>query len=237
MISTILIADDDKASCLILRKMVTDLGLCCDVVHDGVQAVEAVCGKKYDIVMLDLYMPVLSGIHAAIAIRSLRSPSPVIIGVSSSFDCKEASLCKDAGMAGILVKPFDRESIARLIQAFRPQPEPAAHEAKTQEDVPRNTIPEDRPDDSTDDRIQTRRSSSHQAPSCRAAIQRAINVSGNVRSLRSRRACIRLSAHPPACVGNLTQPSQDQPSSRRAARIRPAASPAPAPAIRATRPK
>ena len=69
MTSTILIADDDMASCLILRKMLTELGFCCDVVHNGVEAVHAACGKQYDMIFMDLYMPVLSGIHAAMAIR------------------------------------------------------------------------------------------------------------------------------------------------------------------------
>jgi two-component system sensor histidine kinase EvgS len=178
MASKILIADDDMASCLILRKMLTDLGFCCDVVHNGVDAVHAACGKHYDMFLLDLYMPVLSGIHAAIAIRSLRPTNPAIpmlIGISSSLDCNEASLCKVAGMAGILLKPFSRESIARLIQTFRTQPATAVHEAKAHEDGPRNAHNEP-PDDHVDpdDHVPASRSSS---PACRTAIyKRATSV-------------------------------------------------------------
>ena len=149
---SLLVADDDKASCLILRKMLTDQGHSCSVVHDGVEAVQAACAKRYDVVFLDLYMPVLSGIHAAIAIRSLRSTSPVLIGIASTIDCKEVSLCRDvAGETGFVLKPFDRESIPRLMQTLKrqqaPQAPAAAHEAKTTEDTPRNTatVTEDSP--------------------------------------------------------------------------------------------
>jgi CheY-like chemotaxis protein len=197
MVSAILIADDDLASCLILQKMLTDFGFCCDVVHDGVEAVQAACGKQYDMILLDLYMPVLSGIHAALAIRSLRSRSPVLIGISSSHDCDEASLCKDAGMSGILVKPFRRELIARLIQTLLPKPAQAlaVHDAKSSQnhDAPRNASP-----DHPSEHILT----GHQAPSCRAALQRAISVRGPVCSLQSCRSCTRSSSPSPLFVRN-----------------------------------
>ena len=212
MISTILIADDDMASCLILRKMLTELGFCCDVVHNGVDAVQAACGKQYDMVLLDLYMPVLSGIHAAMAIRSLRPPKPVtptIIGISSTVDSNEASMCKDAGMAGILVKPFARESIARLIHTLRPQP---VHEPKAHEDAPRSAPPYDHVH--PDDHVPASRSSSNQGPACRAAIQRAISVCRPFRILRSRGGCMRSSAHSPWCVWIPRKAKQNQTPTR-----------------------
>jgi CheY-like chemotaxis protein len=90
-------------------------------------------------VFLDLYMPELSGMHAAIAIRSLQSRSPVLVGIASTVDCKEVSLCKDAGMAGVVLKPYDRDSIACLIQTLRPQPAATVHGFNTVEEYPRNS--------------------------------------------------------------------------------------------------
>ena len=119
---SVLIADDDLASCLILRKMITDLGFECDIVSNGAEAVQASVNKFYDLYFLDLIMPVLSGIHAAIAIRSLTADSPrkpLIVGVASSADCEASKLCKQAGMAGLLLKPFHRESIVRLLVTLR----------------------------------------------------------------------------------------------------------------------
>jgi CheY-like chemotaxis protein len=180
----ILIADDDKASCLILRKILTDQGHSCTVVHDGVDAVQAACAKPFDFVFLDLYMPVLGGIHAAIAIRSLRSTSPVLVGIASTIDCKEVSLCRDvAGMAGVVLKPFDRESLPRLIQRLRRRPAPGpAHEGKTPEDTPRNTatVTEDPPAARSTLTTNERTSKSR---------RRVTNSCEPVRNLRSRIAC------------------------------------------------
>jgi CheY-like chemotaxis protein len=190
MALTILIADDDTTSCLILRKMLVAQGHSCDVVYDGFQAVQASCGKHYDLVFVDLYMPVLSGIHAAITIRSLRSMNPVIIGIASSVNNEEISLCKDAGMKGILLKPYDRESIAHLIRGSIPQ---ASQALPTQENSPR--------DASSEVHVLANRSWSPQANSCRAAIQRATEGSGPVRKLQSRSTSIRSSsAHSPSCA-------------------------------------
>lgn len=234
----ILIADDDMASSLIMRKMLTLLGHKCDVVSNGVEAVQAACVKEYDMVFLDLYMPELSGIHAALAIRSLRTTSPVLVGIASSVDFKEIALCKEVGMAGVVLKPFDRESIARLIQSLRPQPALAVHEARIQEEAPRST------NSTVDEHVDAGRSPSHQAPSCRAAIERATNVREPIRNLRSRSYTIQ-----PSCGRNPTRaspiarpetrssaPSTTRPAARRAAQRRsPAAAPARAPARRAFR--
>ncbi len=208
---TILIADDDKSSCLILRKFLKDHGHSCDLVYDGVEAVQAVCGKQYDLVFLDLYMPVLSGIHAAITIRSRRSTSPVIIGIASSVDGTEVSLCNEAGMAGIVLKPFDRELIARLIGTSTPQPAPVVREAKTPESVPQNSPP--------DDAVLARRSRCPQA-TCRPAIHRTtINFRLPARDLGG--ACMRSSALTPLCVWNSTIPATSTQCQSRPTTFRP----------------
>jgi CheY-like chemotaxis protein len=111
------------ASCLILRKMIADLGFQCDIVGNGAEAVAAACKKSYDLIFMDLFMPVLNGMHATIAICSFENflgKRPIIIGIASSSEYESFDCCKEAGMSALLLKPYHRESISRLIATLRP---------------------------------------------------------------------------------------------------------------------
>ncbi|KAL7170899.1 hypothetical protein ACSBR2_035705 [Camellia fascicularis] len=66
----ILLVDDNKINVMVARSMMKQLGYCIDVVNNGVEAVRAVQCRGYDLIMMDVCMPVMDGLQATRLIRS-----------------------------------------------------------------------------------------------------------------------------------------------------------------------
>lgn len=117
----VLLADDNAD----MRQLFIDLleetpGVELDLAENGAEAVEAVRGKQYQLIFLDVRMPGLDGITAAKQIRRLAPKTPVCILTGSG------EVEPDAGLAelqvDVLYKPFQIEKILRTIDACRDQP-------------------------------------------------------------------------------------------------------------------
>ena len=104
---TILVAEDDPTNQLIAKKMLGKLGVTTTVVEDGLGAVEATKSTHYDLILMDLMMPNMSGIEATSRIRSGDGPCsriPILAFSAAAFGSdREAAVA--AGMSGFLEKP------------------------------------------------------------------------------------------------------------------------------------
>lgn len=120
MSNRILVVDDDFTTCLLVKRMVTELGFVCELASDGAEAVRAVSESHFDVVLMDIYMPVLSGLHASIAIRSLHpdSAGPAIYGLISGDEAAMRPQCIEAGMDGVLMKPIDRAALRGILHGW-----------------------------------------------------------------------------------------------------------------------
>ncbi len=124
----ILVVDDDRASCLLLRKMITSLGYTCDFVHNVADGLRAAACKDYALVLIDSFLPDNSGLVAFSAIKLLprEGPAPAFIGIMSSHNEQMQYQLVSAGMAGVLVKPFYRTAVGeRIGQALSHERGPA----------------------------------------------------------------------------------------------------------------
>ena len=111
----ILIADDDVTSCLLLMKMAEGYGLTCHLVHNGADAARAAVDNEYLVVFMDLFMPIVSGFDATIKIKSTTSKPPLIVGLLSFDEDNMRSKCLKAGMSDVMIKPFNREIVRKMI--------------------------------------------------------------------------------------------------------------------------
>ena len=110
----ILLADDNPVNCRLAMLMLEKAGHQIDVVNDGALAVEALVGKAYDLVLMDVQMPGVDGLEATRRIRALpgeRARVPVI-AVTADAMAGDEQLCLAAGMDDYVTKPIDR---ARLL--------------------------------------------------------------------------------------------------------------------------
>ncbi len=110
--------DDDRGSCLLLRKMITSLGYSCEFVHNVADGLRAAASKHYCLVLIDSFLPDQNGLVACHAIKMLprEGPNPVIIGIMSCRNEHLQRQCLSAGMAGVLVKPFYKTDVADRIR-------------------------------------------------------------------------------------------------------------------------
>ncbi len=110
----ILLADDNPLNCRMTVLMLEKAGHQIDVVNDGASAVEALRGKDYDLVLMDVQMPGVDGLEATRRIRQLpaaRAGVPVIAITANAWPGDDQR-CLAAGMNDYVTKPIDR---ARLL--------------------------------------------------------------------------------------------------------------------------
>ena len=109
----ILIVDDDKNICKLIALYLNDAGyetVCC---HDGSKAVDYVQESRFDLVILDLMIPIINGWEVC---KLIKAESGVPIILVSARDLTEDKLSGfDAGADDYIVKPFDpKELVARV---------------------------------------------------------------------------------------------------------------------------
>ena len=115
-----LIAEDNPVNQVVIERMVRRLGYTPTVVSNGREAVEAVSGGSYDIVLMDCEMPVLDGMEATRLIRRIpgRGQLPIIALSAHSLE-GGAAACLASGMSAYLTKPVDsqilRETLLRWL--------------------------------------------------------------------------------------------------------------------------
>lgn len=118
----VLVAEDNRTNQIVVTKILQKLGYTVDIVENGKLAVEAVQKAAYDIVFMDVMMPVMDGLSAARAIRTLPAPTGKIkiIALTASAFKQDQERCHAAGMDGFLTKPINRTQLADVLNHHFP---------------------------------------------------------------------------------------------------------------------
>jgi signal transduction histidine kinase/CheY-like chemotaxis protein/HPt (histidine-containing phosphotransfer) domain-containing protein len=116
----VLVVDDVPANRLVARAMLTSAGHHVTCVEDGAVALAVVQQERFDLVLMDLQMPIMDGLEATRRIRALPPPhnQVPIVAVTASAMAEQVSACRKAGMDGHLAKPIDREMMLRTVAQF-----------------------------------------------------------------------------------------------------------------------
>lgn len=114
----ILIIDDDKELCALIRRSVSMEGMEADVCHSGKAGIEMVKNKEYQLVILDVMMPYFDGFETLGQIRK-ESRLPILMFTSKNDSASKVRGLR-AGADDYLTKPFDMdELIARILSLIR----------------------------------------------------------------------------------------------------------------------
>jgi len=115
----ILIVEDNPVNRLLAVKILGQVGFTADVAVDGLEAVEFVKKSPYDLIFMDLQMPVMDGYEAMRKIRSNGAiDQPRIIVISANVQPQDVSNSYNAGADGFLPKPIDRKALVDIINAI-----------------------------------------------------------------------------------------------------------------------
>ena len=135
-LATVLLAEDNKTNQQIAVAMLTKRGHEVDVAETGVQALEMVIAKRYDVVLMDIQMPEMDGLEATRAIRAMREFENLpIVACTAHALAEERERCKAAGMNGFLSKPFKPHELQEAVEQWLRFAE-TPPEADTEVDMP-----------------------------------------------------------------------------------------------------
>jgi CheY-like chemotaxis protein len=116
----ILLVDDDDLSRRMMGLLLSEKGYNYGTASNGVEAVEAVQSQLYDIVLMDLQMPVMDGLDATRKIREWEAGEkhvPIVALTAMLFE-NEIKKCLSAGMDDCIAKPFDTDTLFHLIDTL-----------------------------------------------------------------------------------------------------------------------
>ena len=124
----VLAADDNAVNRQVLSAILPSLGVELTVVEDGDQAVAAWRAGVYDLVLLDLRMPLCDGFEAARRIRAEEAPggrTPLIL-LSGDVSASVREQGREAGLDGFVAKPLDIHTLIEAMSAALPPARPLA---------------------------------------------------------------------------------------------------------------
>ena len=104
----ILIVEDNKINQMITKKILNKMGLYCDVVDNGEAAVEQVKSTEYNVVLMDIHMPGISGLEATKIIRTFDKDLVIFALTAVTLEDKMHEF-GEAGFNDIISKPFKQE--------------------------------------------------------------------------------------------------------------------------------
>ncbi|ULC60501.1 ATP-binding protein [Flaviramulus sp. BrNp1-15] len=110
----ILVVEDNKINQMITKKILTKMDLKCDIVDNGEAAVESIKANKYDIILMDIHMPGISGIEATKIVRSFDKELTIFALTAVTIEDKMHEF-EEAGFTDIIPKPFKQEEFEKKL--------------------------------------------------------------------------------------------------------------------------
>ncbi len=115
---SILVVEDNALNQKVALMLLKRMGYVADLVVNGVEAIEAIDRKSYDVIFMDLQMPKMGGIEATETIRRdlLDEDQPHIIAMTASATKRDHDACLKAGMNDFISKPIRVDELAVALE-------------------------------------------------------------------------------------------------------------------------
>jgi|GEM_PF-5397967 len=123
----ILLAEDDRINVLATTNTLQRAGYTVRTVHDGQAAIDAIAASSYDLILMDVQMPVVDGLTAIREIRKQeristiaetnRNPLPIIC-VTAYASAADRKRCIEAGADAVVVKPYTPEQLVEAVGRY-----------------------------------------------------------------------------------------------------------------------
>ena len=116
----VLVVEDNSVNQKVAQKFLERLGCTVQLAGDGAEAV-ALCGlERFDLILMDMQMPVMDGTTATRTIRAREAGGPrvPIVALTANVLAGQFQSCRDAGMDEVLTKPLDAGRLAEVLERF-----------------------------------------------------------------------------------------------------------------------
>lgn len=110
----ILIVEDNKINQMITKKILNKMNLKCDIVDNGEEAVSKIKENNYDVVLMDIHMPGISGIEATKIIRTFDKDLSIFALTAVTLEDKMHEF-EEAGFDDIISKPFKQDDFEKKL--------------------------------------------------------------------------------------------------------------------------
>jgi CheY-like chemotaxis protein len=117
----ILIAEDNPINQQLIRHILEKLGYHVEMAENGQEAVDRLAHQKFDLILMDLQMPVMDGLQATRTIRRGHLTNPVIIALTADAQEEDRRECLSAGMQDFLSKPMQLDRLIGILKKWAPQ--------------------------------------------------------------------------------------------------------------------
>jgi len=116
----IMLVDDNKVNQRLAMLIFRQIGFSCDIASDGMEAFEMYKQKRYDLIFMDIQMPVMDGLESTQLIRAFEKDSEplhraIIVALSGSDLTENKDACLEVGMDDFIEKPIRVESLREYI--------------------------------------------------------------------------------------------------------------------------
>jgi len=113
----ILLVEDNRINQQVISMMLNRLGYDSTIVDNGLEAVRIVERESFDLILMDVQMPVMNGIDATTKILASHPDGNLqIIALTANATREDRKLCMDAGMTDYMVKPLRRDRLATVLE-------------------------------------------------------------------------------------------------------------------------
>jgi len=113
----VLLVDDVPDNQKLMLYLISKTGAWVDVAENGLQALEMMRTKQYDLVLMDMQMPVMDGLQATRALRKDGDMTPVVALTANAYKSDRAD-CSEAGCDDFLSKPVDMDELGRVLKVY-----------------------------------------------------------------------------------------------------------------------
>jgi CheY-like chemotaxis protein len=114
---SILIAEDNIINQKLIERILHKLGYKTDTVSDGIQVLESVKKKDYNVILMDVRMPEMDGFEATQAIRQMSIEQPYIIAMTANAMSNDREECLQIGMNNYIAKPMRLTEIITILKS------------------------------------------------------------------------------------------------------------------------
>lgn len=117
-----LLVEDNPINQKVAVRFLAKEGLKTDVANNGQEALDLFAKQTYDIVLMDIQMPVMDGVEATRQIRANPALSCIaVIGLTANAEQEDQARCLEAGMNDFVSKPFEPDRLFAVLATWLAQ--------------------------------------------------------------------------------------------------------------------